>query len=122
MFQYDKKFMEFWRVYPRRVGKQKAYRAWQGVIEKEYADAEQIIDAAKIFSSVNEWRGDLQFCPHPLTWLNQGRYEDEYEAEDLLSKAERAVLNVVRSENSGDVCDPLDKLLSFNPRKGSKGN
>ena len=30
--------------------------------------------------------GDKQFIPHPSTWLNQKRWEDEIENEDVINK------------------------------------
>jgi len=113
MNQYSDDFLRFWKVYPKRVGKLAAYRAWQYTLKKGLADAEQIIEAAYIFVKTEQGRGDRQYIPHPSTWLNQGRYDDEYEADEGLGKAERLVLDAVRTQSSSDVRDPLVELLSI---------
>ncbi len=69
-------FNEFWSVYPRKVGKGAARRAWVTAI-KNGAEAEQVILAAKLFASEPR---ELKFTPHPATWLNGERWLDEPEA------------------------------------------
>lgn len=70
-------FESFWKVYPRQVAKTNAAKAWK----KLKPDAELI---AKIMQSLadhrlsHEWlKDDGQFIPHPATWLNGKRWEDE---------------------------------------------
>ncbi len=69
----DENFCRFWRAYPRRVGKIAAERAWANATK--IASANAIIAAAEAFAPTGEAQG--KFCPHPATWLNQGRWEDE---------------------------------------------
>ena len=69
------KFNKFWSSYPRKVAKIVAERRWKNLSKKD-------IDA--IFKVYQEhllrWRyKDLQYVPHPATWLNQRRWEDELE-------------------------------------------
>ena len=61
-------FEAFWKAYPRKVGKLAAMREWQ----KLKPDLEAVLRAL-------EWQrwDDLQYCPHPRTWLHQGRWMDE---------------------------------------------
>lgn len=67
-------FSEFWITYPRRVGKEAAKKAWMKSIK--ITKSRTIIEGAKRFSEeVRE--SDPQFTPHPATWLNQGRWDDE---------------------------------------------
>lgn len=70
-------FGEFWKHYPRKVGKLAAFR--------EYAKARRHASAAEILAGVERYRqhlpDDLQFVCHARTWLHQGRWEDEYEVE-----------------------------------------
>jgi hypothetical protein len=70
-------FESFWQAYPRKIGKGKCLEWWM----KRRPDA---LLLAKILSAVEnqktweQWRKDNgQFIPHPITWLNQGRWEDE---------------------------------------------
>jgi hypothetical protein len=69
-------FDRFWPVYPKRVGKQDAYKAFERAIGKRGVDPEKIIAAAGRYASerANE---DPQFTKHPATWLNAGCWDDE---------------------------------------------
>lgn len=67
-------FDSFWQSYPRKVGKQAAMKA--------YAKALKSTTHEQIMSGLEELRTqvagkDPQYIPHPTTWLNQGRWEDE---------------------------------------------
>lgn len=73
---YDR-FDEFWDTYPRKVGKDAAKRAYL----KRRPDADL---HARMLAAIDRqardpaWRKDGgQFVPHPATWLNAGRWEDE---------------------------------------------
>jgi hypothetical protein len=67
-------FQEYWRVWPRRVAKGAAEKAFSRcATSAEVAD--QIINAVRV--QLPQLTKDLQYCPHPATWLNQKRYEDE---------------------------------------------
>lgn len=63
----------FWSAYPRRAGKSQARLAWKKAIRA--VDARIIIAAAERFS-LDPNRED-QYTPHPTTWLNQGRWDDD---------------------------------------------
>lgn len=71
----DELFTAFYQAYPRKVGKPNALKAWK----KFKVDAEL---AVKIMASLDahkqtkQWR-DKQYIPHPATWLNQERWNDE---------------------------------------------
>lgn len=66
-------FGEFWTMYPRRVAKRAAEKSWQRMTEDEQREALKALPA-----HVRHWRGkDTQYVPHPATWLNQARWEDE---------------------------------------------
>jgi hypothetical protein len=66
----------FWPRYPRRVGKAAAKTKF--VKKAQACGVEAILSGLE--RAVQEWeaRGtDPEFIPHPTTWLNQGRWEDE---------------------------------------------
>ena len=71
-------FDDFWNVYPRHVAKQNALKSWKALKPND-----ELLQA--ILADVNrrlggEWRGkDMQYIPHPSTYLNQRRWEDETE-------------------------------------------
>lgn len=67
----DPHFEDFWQAYPRKVAKTEARRAWDkamGITTPEAIGA--ALRAAK-------WSDDPRFIPHPSTWLNQGRWDDQ---------------------------------------------
>ena len=67
-------FETFYATYPRKVGRQAALKAWQKLkpdvfLVKEIMDG---LEAAK-----PGWEGkEIDFIPHPATWLNNRRWED----------------------------------------------
>jgi hypothetical protein len=66
-------FDDFWEVYPRKVGKQAAVKAW--------AKAVTLADPAKIITAAGAYRDqpgrEAKYTAHPTTWLNQGRWDDD---------------------------------------------
>ena len=71
---YSQEFSEFWKAYPRKVGKDKAWEAWQ----KKSPTLFNCLATLKWQVKCQQWTKDEgQFIPHPTTWLNQGRWNDE---------------------------------------------
>lgn len=74
-----KGFEEFWKAYPLKMGKQAAIKSWEK-IKPDTALIEKIIQAVEDAKLSKQWQKDNgQYIPHPTTWLNQGRWDDEYE-------------------------------------------
>lgn len=72
----EDRFDEFWRVYPRKVGKKDAKKAFDRA--KKSTDVETMIRAVIAQKSSGQWtRDNGQYIPNPATWLNQGRWDDE---------------------------------------------
>ena len=74
------RFEEFWRTYPRRVGKVAARKAFAKALGSGLTAEELILAAARI-AAQREAEPDPakreRFTPHPATWLNAGRWADE---------------------------------------------
>lgn len=70
-------FKTFWSAYPKKAGKDAAKKAFAKRKFDEQAFAK--VMAALSEQKVSEqWQKDGgQFIPHPATWLNQGRFDDE---------------------------------------------
>jgi hypothetical protein len=68
----DISFNEFWKEYPRKIGKFQAKKTFSKFDDKDYS---KIIYAAKVFANEN-LATEEKFIPHPTTWLNQKRYLD----------------------------------------------
>lgn len=74
--QGDQGFAEWWARYPRKIGKGAARTAWARAIKK--ADTETISRALRRQAAVWVAEGtEDRFIPHPATWLNQERWDDE---------------------------------------------
>lgn len=75
----ERRFDEFWAAYPKKVGKKAARSSWN----KIKPDAElhdKIMTAIGRARVTDQWqRENGRFIPNPTTWLNQGRWDDEYE-------------------------------------------
>lgn len=73
----ERRFAEFWKRYPRKVGKIAARMAWMR-IKPTAILFDQIMAAVDMAKKSKEWTKEGgSFIPHPSTWLNQGRWDDE---------------------------------------------
>ena len=71
-------FDEFWASYPKKVGKEAARKAWNR-LKPDKALRERIAAAVATAKESQQWnRENGRFIPNPATWLNQGRWDDEY--------------------------------------------
>lgn len=69
-------FDVFWKAYPRKVGKETARKAFQKLDKDVSLDT--LLRAIEAQKNTQQWRKDNgQFIPHPATWLNNRRWEDE---------------------------------------------
>ena len=68
-------FDAFWTVYPRKVGKGAARKAWA---KATLPALDVVLNAVEAQADSEQWRREGgQFVPLPATWLNQTRWEDE---------------------------------------------
>lgn len=71
---YSGAFEKFWSLYPKKTGKQEAWGVWQ----KLNPPLERVLTALAWQINMRQWQEDGgKFIPHPTTYLNQGRWEDE---------------------------------------------
>jgi hypothetical protein len=70
-------FDAFYAAYPRRVGRAAAERAFAKAVR--VATAEVIIAGAKRFAADPNLppKEEARFIPHPASWLNAGRWDDD---------------------------------------------
>lgn len=74
-------FAEFWKTYPKKVGKDAAEKAWDRKV-KTPETIKAILEAVKTQASSDAWKKEGgQFVPNPATWLNAGRWKDEMPGE-----------------------------------------
>jgi len=76
-------FPDFWSVYPRKVDKRIAEKAYRAAL-KRGASPDQIHAAAVAYAE-GQRTNELRFIKHPSSWLNAGAYENEPEPLRLVS-------------------------------------
>jgi len=78
----DSNFEKFWKSYPKKIGKGAARTAWDKLkVTDDLTD--RIITAVEQQKKSQQWtKENGQFIPHPATWLNQSRWEDEVEVKN----------------------------------------
>ena len=67
-------FDQFWAAYPRKEGKKKAWEKWQK-LDPDPALFAAILSGLDAHIRSEQWRRGV--IPHPTTWLNGERWEDE---------------------------------------------
>lgn len=73
-------FQEFWRLYPRKVGKADALKTWLKLKPSGELVA-QMLTTLAWQKQQDAWVKDGgQYVPHPASWLNAGRWDDEPQA------------------------------------------
>jgi hypothetical protein len=73
-------FEEFWKLYPRKIGKRKAQAVYEGILKKGDVTSKQILSGLK--QQLPKFtESEARFVPHPTTWLNRGGWEDEVDTD-----------------------------------------
>ena len=70
-------FARFWEEYPRKEAKQTAIKAFSKINPDEQMLEAMLLNIRKSKESAQWQESGGQFIPHPATWLNQRRWEDE---------------------------------------------
>ncbi len=90
------RFNKFWEAYPKKIGKGAAEKSF----EKYKPNDELLIKFIKAIEEQKkspQWK-DVQFIPNPATWLNQKRWEDEFQLST--SKTNYNDPNIYKNERS----------------------
>lgn len=73
-------FLSFWSMYPKKVGKDKCLRWFKAhKISKNFLN--KITLSINEQAKSNQWK-DIQYIPHPYTWLNRGGWDDELDQKE----------------------------------------
>ena len=71
------RFEKFWSLYPRKEGKKKAEQAFDKIDPSAEVFA-KMLKGLEAHKAGEQWtKDDGKFVPHPTTWLNGERWEDE---------------------------------------------
>ncbi len=72
----DEQFEQWWQRYPRRKGKGQARKAFRAAAKR--VGYQRLCEATEAFARDCESKQtDIQYIPHPATWLNGERWDDE---------------------------------------------
>ena len=72
--KYSEAFEAWWSVYPRKVGRAKAFAAWKIAVKARPPD--ELLAITERYAKSPAGNAG-QFTPHPATWLSQARYDDD---------------------------------------------
>ena len=101
----ERRFAEFWEAYPNKKAKKTAQKAWNK-IKPTAALFEKIMTAIKIAKESADWKKENgRYIPHPATWLNGGRWDDELTEAEAQAPAQSGTLATLRrmyEEEGGD--------------------
>lgn len=85
----DPGFVGFWTTYPRKTHKHAAWEVWRR-LKPSPELIQTILSALDRHTRSDQWQRDGgRYIPHPATWLNGKRWEDELEVKTALTEAER---------------------------------
>jgi len=72
------RFNQFWYEYPKKKAKVAAMKAWAKLKPDDVLFDAIMLGLRRARASIEWKREGGRFIPHPATFLNQGRWEDEY--------------------------------------------
>lgn len=108
-------FDQWWSLYPRKIGKAAARKAYERVT--------RTVPTSVLHEALVVQRGALAtenargFCPHPATWLNGGRWEDDVAAisqDRVTATRQNYFIGQVQSAVVGGTLS-LDQLMPTRP-------
>ena len=102
----DITFEQFYKLYPRKVGRYLAEKNFKKLSQKDKLKAYEGLSKYKKFWKANET--DRQFIPHPSTFINQKRWEDDIEVPKTPQRKYKELL-----ENAADTEDIKEALSGF---------
>ena len=98
-----RRFETFWDLYGKKISRVKCESKWQKMTEEEQLKAIEVLPRHK---KLWDTYGSYEYVPHPLTWINQKKWEDEITDE---------MLNPVR-KNKGFTPRGMGCAKNFTPK------
>lgn len=100
-------FEAFWKIYPRKVGRTDATKAWGKAITR--ASQDEILDGLRHYA----FSEDPKYQPHAASWLNGNKWEYEPDTEPPTLIIERngrssGAMDLIRDFDL-DVITPIDQ-------------
>lgn len=98
-------FDVFWKSYPKKVGRKMALRFWIR-LKPSAVLVKKILTSLSDHKACDQWKkDDGAFIPHPATWLNQERWEDELKVENPaadLNEKKRVIMRDCKVDDCHD--------------------
>jgi hypothetical protein len=114
------RFDEFWSLFPNKVGKGAAEKAFRKVEESSLVDFPFLLDALRRYAAKTD---DRKWC-NPATWLNQSRWTDEpaepVNGKSLLGALDRFDESLAQMR-SGLALDQAPNVVQFLPDRPVPG-
>ncbi len=77
-YDHESAFQTFWSAYPRKISKKQAWKAWIKINNFSVELMAKIMGALLLAKESEQWVKDSgRYIPHPATWINGERWEDE---------------------------------------------
>lgn len=92
-------FEAFWRVYPKRVSKHDARKAF-GKLVRDRVDMRAVGEGLRAWCAYWDARGEMQFVPYPATWLNRRQWETPPVVDAPRARGGDAVVDRVRRKTA----------------------
>ena len=74
-------FADFYNLYPRKMAKKDAEKAWRALTLDEQTKALEALPNHLKYWKIKETLKD--YIPYPASWLRAGRYDDELDIEPI---------------------------------------
>ena len=115
-------FDDWWAIYPRKVSKAQAEKAFAKAVPARIA-LPALMEKTKAFAA--SWkdkpRAELTFCPHPSTWLNDARYDDEPDVKPAPTAADPRTFTDAKWQKILTYAQENGWSPGFGPRPGEPG-
>lgn len=110
----DEGFLEFWNLYDKKVGKDKAFKLWEKLSEKDKLSISQNVPLYKAAQP------DKKYRKNPETYLRNRSWEDEIiSASDLSPQCDdgkggiRAKISALKEEQAGGLIDNTAEIAKL---------
>jgi hypothetical protein len=88
----DADFVKFYQAYPRKLAPKAAYSKWRAALKSGTTPAVIMAGLGRFL-----WPDDVQFIPHPATWLHHARWQDDPSTPAPAQKQVSAALMITES-------------------------
>jgi DNA-binding PadR family transcriptional regulator len=115
--QIESEFEQLWKIYPRKMGKKKAFDSFKKARKVKKIPYETIENGLyRYIRYLEQQETDESFIMHGSTWFNQEKWQDEYITTGINKKPKNA-MEYFRMKHGGDIYEPdgNGKVIDYNP-------